>query len=726
MSTPPSPDADVFGFDQFAQVVSRSILSLEAGNGTVLAVNGPWGSGKSSVVNLVKHHLAQAESAQSLVVMDFRCWWFRGEEALALAFFRDLYAKVGASLGRRFKRSIKKFGSKILKAGSAAGAGAELAGASGAGALTSGIMDWLSGLFDGSETVDDLYQEIVSILKAQNRRFLILIDDIDRLTPDEAMQMFRLIKSVGGLPNVTYLLVYDRKLAEATVANAFPSEGPHYLEKIVQASFDVPVLSGTELSQQLLANVATLTGSTDKINTVEFMNIFYDVVAPLVLRPRDMVRLGNAMALVWPTIGQDVFLADMLAIEAIRLFNFELYSALRANKDMLCPASRLDGNYDMQKIKEHYNQTFLKGLDNSEAAIWRIRLARLFPRLSEVWQNTYQGREIEHDWNINRRICSLPHFDTYFSLTLGADILSQSEIDIIVENLSNPDDLRERLRNGLQTIRRNGMTKASLILDVLIQQASRIALKDAETALTTIFAMADDLDVQADAEKGFSFGNNNLRIHWLLRRLLLERTSLDERSAILMRATKSAALSWANDLYWSAFEDYHPREGKEPEPEGKCLLSEADTDALGKDVKGQIVRAANDGSLLVSPSLAQLLYAWRHFSNEDSAAIISWTGAQMSNADSVAKFAAAFTTQSWTQGMGWDGDGDRVAKRSARVNPAQLSNFFDLTVLRMRAQEVHDDPQTPETERKTLSEFLVAWAKADSKNSGGINSGVIT
>lgn len=711
-----TPDADLFGFDQFAQIVAQSIAKLEAGNGTVLAVNGPWGSGKSSVVNLVKHHLAQPGASQSLVVMDFRCWWFRGEEALALAFFRDLYAKVGASLGRRFKKSVKKFGAKILKASSAASAGAELAGASGAGALASGMMDWLSGLFDGSETVDELYQEIVSILEAQNRRFLIVIDDIDRLTPDEAMQMFRLIKSVGGLPNVIYLLVYDRKLAEATVANAFPSEGPHYLEKIVQASFDVPVLGGTELSQQLLANVAAITGAMDKIDTVEFMNIFYDVVDPLVQRPRDMARLCNAMALVWPALGKDVFLADMLAVEAIRLFNFELYSALRTNKDMLCPSSRLGGNYDMQKLKAHYDQTFLNGIDDAEAELWRVRLTRLFPRLSEVWQNSYHGGDIEHSWNVDRRICSLAHFGTYFSLTLGADIFSQSEIDGIIDNLSNPDDLRAKLRDGLKTIRRNGMTKASLILDVMNQQARRISLNDAETVLTTVFAMAGDLDVAADAAKGFSIGNNNLRIHWLLRRLLLERTSLEERSAILMRAAKPAALSWANDLHWSAFEDFYPREGKQPEPEANCLLTEPDVEILGKAVKARILRAAEDGSLLTSPSLARLLYSWRHYNDDDSSEVVKWTSEQLADTAAVSKFANASTTHSWSQGMGWNGGGDRVAKRSARVHPDSMKDLFDLDLLRARAIKVRDDQRTPETERKEICEFLDAWERADVKD----------
>ncbi|WP_245152406.1 P-loop NTPase fold protein [Allopusillimonas soli] len=43
---------------------------------------------------------------------------------------------------------------------------------------------------------------------------------MDRLSPDEALLIFRLVKSVGRLPNVMYLLVYDRQQAEKIVSEA--------------------------------------------------------------------------------------------------------------------------------------------------------------------------------------------------------------------------------------------------------------------------------------------------------------------------------------------------------------------------------------------------------------------------------------------------------------------------------------------------------------------------
>lgn len=51
------PSEDRFGIDPFAKTLAASIRKMKAPEGTVVALNGPWGSGKSSAVNLILHHL---------------------------------------------------------------------------------------------------------------------------------------------------------------------------------------------------------------------------------------------------------------------------------------------------------------------------------------------------------------------------------------------------------------------------------------------------------------------------------------------------------------------------------------------------------------------------------------------------------------------------------------------------------------------------------------------
>jgi hypothetical protein len=103
-----------------------------------------------------------------LAVVNFACWWFRGEEGLALAFFRELYAGIGPTLGDKFKKALPKIGARLLKAGSVVGAGADLAGATaGVGTLASGAMSWVADFIKADDTVEKLHSELTKALPSR-------------------------------------------------------------------------------------------------------------------------------------------------------------------------------------------------------------------------------------------------------------------------------------------------------------------------------------------------------------------------------------------------------------------------------------------------------------------------------------------------------------------------------------------------------------------------------
>ena len=110
------PDEDRFGIDPFARVLASSISEIKSPVGATIALNGPWGSGKSSAVNLIRHHLKPA-TEDNLVIVDFKCWWFRGEEALTLAFLQTLNSALQRGLGERAKILLGKIGKNLLQAG---------------------------------------------------------------------------------------------------------------------------------------------------------------------------------------------------------------------------------------------------------------------------------------------------------------------------------------------------------------------------------------------------------------------------------------------------------------------------------------------------------------------------------------------------------------------------------------------------------------------------------
>jgi predicted KAP-like P-loop ATPase len=651
---------------------------------------------------LVLHHLKETGSEQ-ITIINFACWWFRGEEQLALAFFRELYAGLGVPLGERFKNLLPKIGARLLRAGAVVGPAIDLAGAAGAGTLASGAMGWLSGLIQQEDTVEKLHGELSKTLGDQTKRFLMVIDDIDRLAPDEALLIFRLVKSVGRLPNVIYLLVFDRLLAEAIVHEKYPAEGAHYLEKIVQAGFDIPEPRQHDLREQLLVEIAEICGAADADISTRFMNVFYDVVVPEIRMPRDLIRLANCLAVTWPAVGHEVDRADFVGLEVLRVFRPNLYRAIRANKVRLTTTTAPTSRWT-QVEQDQFDKNLLSSVPEAERERLRRALTRLFPPLESVWDNVIYGHDSGDEWSRERRVCSSDHFDSYFRFSISDEVLAKQEVDDLIAHASDDALIVAALREGLGVKRSSGGTKAALILEELNRHADKVADDHIQPLLASIFRLGDELDVEDDVVKGFSIGDNRLRIHWLLRRLTRERFDLLRRSSILRAACEAAALGWLVEFAASAYSDYHPRPGKAPQQESLCLTTSADAAALHRMALTRIRQAAQTGELSAHARLAYLLYRGHDLAEDNGAEVRQWSDDQLARDEAVVKFARAFTSRGWSTT-----DRDVVAERTTLANVEHLETVLDKVRFRARVEELAErDGLSPE-EAGIIKEFLAAW-----------------
>ena len=76
----------------------RLITGWKQRDSLVIALYGPWGSGKTSVKNLVVEKLRQA-SPQTLI-LEFSPWQWVGHDELSAVFFRELGVTLGTEKGR--------------------------------------------------------------------------------------------------------------------------------------------------------------------------------------------------------------------------------------------------------------------------------------------------------------------------------------------------------------------------------------------------------------------------------------------------------------------------------------------------------------------------------------------------------------------------------------------------------------------------------------------------
>lgn len=694
---------DRYGVHAFAEDLARSLLGVAEPVGTTIAVTGPWGSGKSSAVNLIRAELLERKD-DTLSVFDFKCWWYRGEEAIALAFLQELNSALKSSLGDKVKDLVPEMGRHVLQAGPVLGSAVALATTSGWGALVAGSAAFAKRFFPNKPSLEKTFRKLSKTLAAQDKRVLIIIDDIDRLAPDEALGVFRLVKSIGRLPNVMYLMVFDRALAEAVVTERFPSEGPHFLEKIIQASFELPPPTPSDLHNALLAAFQERCGTPEEEHLVRFMNLFYDVVAPYLATPRHVTRLINAISVTWPPMANNVSHADYLALETLRLYEPSLYIAIRQHRDFVTSINR-SGSRDDARF-----DPFLAGVPKDRHERLQIALQRLFPAFEEI---TYSG--FHESWESERRVCLAKHFDTYFKMSLSDDTLPGKEIRELLDRASDKEFIQERLLRAATQIRRNGKSMVPVVLDELTSQGRQVAKEKVSAFFSAIFEIADAIDRKEDEERGFATATTSLRIHWLIRRVTGDRFTLEEKSELYLAATEHAALGWLVDFVSSAYDDHHPREEREVGLSTALTTKEALPTLIDRALKS-LRQAAKDDSLLHRRDLLFCLYRWREFASDDGTEMKAWLADRMQRDNVLVLLARALTSESWTTGLGGFGSlGDRVSRRRVRVGIRSDFELFDPNQFRTDLERIVREHSLPKEDLEAVRVFLGAWAKKGSR-----------
>jgi predicted KAP-like P-loop ATPase len=334
-------DEDRLGYAPLAEHIARVIAASPHDEGLVIAVYAPWGAGKSTFLQFVRQSLGEREQAP--VIVDFNPWWFSGEEDLAGRFFAQLALSLGPA-GEKWKEAGKQAIAKSRKVLS--NQIAELAWLASKAPLPYGqyvgmLGDALKRLKKNPRGIHEAKAETERLLASLDNHVLVLIDDVDRLTAEEIRQLFKVIKSVGDLKNVIYVVALDRQVAEAALAIENTIEGRDYLEKIIQVSFELPLPDRVALRSMFLEGVAEIVGG-GALREASATAHWFDV-SPALERfletPRNVVTLLNSLRMSYPLVVGEVSVTDFLAIEALHVFMPEVWDLVRRSASYFTGAS---------------------------------------------------------------------------------------------------------------------------------------------------------------------------------------------------------------------------------------------------------------------------------------------------------------------------------------------------------------------------------------------------
>jgi hypothetical protein len=321
--TPESPD--LLKRQRFSCQIAEAMLSVPNSSGFVLSLEGPWGYGKTSILNLISRHYEQLPKEKRPIICTFNPWIVGNADTLVQSFLVQLAAAIGladkAKHGQKAARELLSYSSVFTA----------LKFIPGAEPWASIVHDVIEAVGNASAKISslktlDIEHQRLAVVKALGklgRRIIVFIDDLDRLPPAEVFAMVRLVKAVGDFPGVVYLLCFEPGYIKGTL-KAHGVEAPgEYLDKVIQTRLTLPQISKDDLLTILNTELDKLPEEAKKEHFQKLgerhNELYYAGLRNLFETPRDIKRLFNRVRFVEPGCRGEVNLADLIALEILAL-----------------------------------------------------------------------------------------------------------------------------------------------------------------------------------------------------------------------------------------------------------------------------------------------------------------------------------------------------------------------------------------------------------------------
>lgn len=272
-----------------------------------IGLQGEWGSGKTSLMYLLREKLQTSQVATAWV----NTWeysMFRAAHETTPAVLQGLLIKLKESCGDQWTlndQAKEKWKSVVRFAGALGNqllsnqTGLDVKAArndlvNGSGGST------ISDIADLKSAISDIIDKLIKDPKNDYKRVVFFIDDLDRISPTDAVEVLEALKNVFDIPHCIFILAIDYEVVVKGLEGKFgpktdenEREFRSFFDKIIQLPFSMP--TGTYDIENFLAAKLTDLG-------VELTNEQKDAFAKVVKQtvgynPRSLKRYINSFSL---------------------------------------------------------------------------------------------------------------------------------------------------------------------------------------------------------------------------------------------------------------------------------------------------------------------------------------------------------------------------------------------------------------------------------------------
>lgn len=415
---------DLLNRDIIVSLLYDIITIVHSSNAYVIGLDGDWGTGKTTIVNLTKQRLNENKDDNIKIVKGFDFWVTGSQIAILNSMYDSLLKAIGVDYSSIKMRKLLKRASNFVttipkvKVGKA-----------------------LSQVIDENITQDDVNQlknNLEELILSSGKKYVFFVDDLDRANKLQVLFLLKMLGTVFNLPNLVFVLLYDKNRMKKIVKDE-NNLNVAFTEKIINQEIRVPEVSEEviqDVYKKSLINLALAYGMSN--SEVKELEPAIDLVIKRIRSIRDLKRMMNSICAIAFDRNNQLYKSDTLLIEFIHFEEPRLYKLIDKNRGYFISqnftgyAQKIisdQNNVDYDKLGKFYDENLEKY--NKYLMI----LEKIFPYVQICYGPDDHNEVINESENSKRekqhRICSGEYFDRYFSLTK----INSSKIDQQIEEM---------------------------------------------------------------------------------------------------------------------------------------------------------------------------------------------------------------------------------------------------------------------------------------------------
>ena len=352
-------DDEALGLTSYAEVLQEFVARCDTP--ITIALQGDWGSGKTSLMNLIRESLDQDKEGRYKTVW-FNTWQyaqFNSSDTLALSMMSYFIDNLAPSDGNAAKAA-----KKVLHVARALAVG---------GASVIGQADTVKTFItetqgetadaDPSRALKNLKERITKVVEETVAndtvdRVIVFIDDIDRLVPVKAIELLEALKIFLDIDRCVYLIACDYSVVVTGLKEKFGVDevglqGKSFFDKIIQVPFKMPIrrYDVEKYLKNLLGKIG-VEADDDDIDMYQRL-----IESSIGFNPRTMKRMFNSLLLLMS-----------LAKKELR-FAGDDRSRSRVLFGVLCMQEHYEDLYDFirrRRLSDDLFNTLTDEFDNAE------------------------------------------------------------------------------------------------------------------------------------------------------------------------------------------------------------------------------------------------------------------------------------------------------------------------------------------------------------------------